>query len=78
MEAGDEMALYEHLRAQEAEAGPVPKPEEFLSAPTKSQVAEVAEPGPLERPVQESLVAAVVDSEKLAAMRKRIVAESYR
>ncbi|MEV6436292.1 hypothetical protein [Streptomyces anulatus] len=71
VEAGDEMALYEHLKAQEAEVGPVPSTPRVL-------VAQVAEADKLRRPAQESMEAAVVSKETLAAMRKRIVADSYR
>ncbi|MET8511991.1 hypothetical protein [Streptomyces sp. NPDC005077] len=46
VEAGDEMALYEHLRAQEAEAGPVP------STPAGCVVVMTMEP----RPAQEAVV----------------------
>ncbi|MGW3499336.1 hypothetical protein ACWDMY_01140 [Streptomyces globisporus] len=71
VEAGDEMALYEHLKAQEAEVGPVPSTPRVL-------VAQVAEADKLRRPAQESMEAAVVSKETLAAIRKRIVADSYR
>ncbi|WP_073773434.1 hypothetical protein [Streptomyces sp. MJM1172] len=67
VEAGDEMALYEHLRAQEAEAGPVPSTPKALVEKTAERL-----------PAQEPAEAAVISQEKLAAMRKRIVAESYR
>ncbi|MET9510784.1 hypothetical protein ABZX62_20380 [Streptomyces flavidovirens] len=62
VEAGDELEMYAHLRAQEAEAGPVPRTPKAL-----------VEKGPEWRPAQESLKAAVVDPEVLAAMRKRII-----
>ncbi|WP_424570813.1 hypothetical protein [Streptomyces sp. CH-036] len=67
VEAGDEMALYEYLKAQEAEVGAVPSTPKALVEKTVER-----------RPAQESLETAVVSQEKLAAMRKRIVADSYR
>jgi hypothetical protein len=63
VEAGDELALYEHLRAQEAEAGPVPSTPEALATPT-SGVAKT-------QPARE------VDPEELAARRARICASTY-
>jgi hypothetical protein len=63
VEAGDELAMYEHLRAQEAEAGPVPSTPEALATPT-SGVAKT-------QPARE------VDPEELAAMRARICASTY-
>jgi hypothetical protein len=72
VERGDELELYDHLVAQAKEAGPIPRtPETCMVVMTM----EVSVEG---RPAQGSLVAAVVDSEKLAAMRARVVAESYR
>ncbi|MEW2276742.1 hypothetical protein AB0936_03690 [Streptomyces cyaneofuscatus] len=69
VEAGDEMALYEHLKAQEAEVGPVPSTPKVL-------VAQVAEADNLRRPAQESLETAVASKETLAEMRKRVIAWS--
>ncbi|MGW2060434.1 hypothetical protein ACWCO9_07055 [Streptomyces sp. NPDC001937] len=74
VEAGDEQALYEHLREREVEAGPVPSTPEFLSAPTKNQVGQGVAFGKLRRPARESLESAVVSQELLAEMRRRIVA----
>ena len=69
------MALYEYLRAQEAEAGPVPSTPKALVEKAK----EGTSGSPLRRrPAQESLEAAVVSPEKLAEMRKRITAGSLR
>ncbi|MET7347436.1 hypothetical protein [Streptomyces mirabilis] len=77
VEAGDEMALFEHLRAQEAEAGPVPSTPEALVTPFEG----AAKKETVERqPAQESLEVAVADPElsaKVAELRKRIVAGSY-
>ncbi|MGV9698963.1 hypothetical protein ACWDTR_24795 [Streptomyces sp. NPDC003470] len=74
VEAGDEMALYEHLRAQEAEAGPVP-----------STPAVLVEEAAVARPAQESLGAqrfsALSEQERqetLAAMRRRVSGVSAR
>ncbi|MFD0210837.1 hypothetical protein ACFVH9_17290 [Streptomyces hirsutus] len=68
VEAGDELALYEHLRAQEAEAGTVP-----------STPAVLVEEAAVARPAQESLAAqrfiALSEQERqetLAAMRRRV------
>lgn len=69
MEAGDETALYEHLKAQEAEAGPVPSISKVL-------VVQVAEADKPRRPAQESLEVAVVTPDLLAEMRKRVIAGS--
>ncbi|MGW3305914.1 hypothetical protein ACWDG9_04915 [Streptomyces sp. NPDC001073] len=66
VEAGDEMALYEYLKAQEAEAGPVPSTPKALVEKTVER-----------RPAQESLETAVVSPEKLAQMRARISAGTY-
>ncbi|MEU8556007.1 hypothetical protein AB0C80_18725 [Streptomyces anthocyanicus] len=66
VEAGDELALYEHLRAQEAEAGAVPStPKALVEAKRRSE-------GPPLRaqPAQ-------VDPEVLAAMRARISRRTY-
>ncbi|MFE9865894.1 hypothetical protein ACFYPZ_24670 [Streptomyces sp. NPDC005506] len=74
VEAGDELALYGHLRAQEAEAGPVPNtPGVLVGRPAEKQVSQVAAPGKLTEPARESLEAAVVSQELLAEMRKRVV-----
>ncbi|MFI5977068.1 hypothetical protein [Streptomyces sp. NPDC051452] len=70
VEAGDEMELYAYLRAQEAEAGPVPSTPEVLTEETA-----------VVRPAQESLgqkeeFMALPDGERqqiLAAMRARVV-----
>ncbi|MEV1096456.1 hypothetical protein AB0I87_13425 [Streptomyces sp. NPDC049952] len=67
VEAGDELAMYAHLKAQEAEAGPVP-----------STPAVLVEKAPERQPAQGSLESAVPSPELLAEMRRRIVAESYR
>lgn len=74
VEAGDELALYEYLRAQEAEAGPVPS--------TPAVLVESAREGtsrsPLQRwPAQDSPASAAVSPELLAEMRKRVVAGLY-
>lgn len=61
------MALYEHLQAQEAEAGPVP-------ATPKTLVEKTVE----RQPAQDSSASAVVSPEMLAEMRRRIVARSSR
>jgi hypothetical protein len=74
VEAGDEMALYEHLRAQEAETGPVPSTPGVLLEPKEAYSVRTPQP----RPAQDSLEAAVVSQEKLAEMRKRIIAGSLR
>jgi hypothetical protein len=74
VEVGDEMALYEHLRAQEAEAGPVPSTPGVLLEPKEAYSVRTPQP----RPAQDSLEAAVVSQEKLAEMRKRIIAGSLR
>ncbi|MFG2380589.1 hypothetical protein [Streptomyces avermitilis] len=76
VQEGDELALYAHLRQQEAEAGPVPSSPEFLPTPVKTQVAEVATPGK-PRPAQESSESAEVSPELLAEMRQRISARTY-
>ncbi|KUN52217.1 hypothetical protein AQJ43_23615 [Streptomyces avermitilis] len=75
VEAGDELALYEHLRAQEAEAGPVPSTPAVLVEEAK----EVTSLNPLlGQPAQESLEAPQrIDPEVLAAMRARICASTY-
>ncbi|PPS71980.1 MULTISPECIES: hypothetical protein [Streptomyces] len=73
-EAGDEMALYEHLRAQEAEAGLIPNSPKNLVESKEAYSASTPQP----RPAQDSLEAAVVSQEKLAEMRKRIIAGSLR
>ncbi|MFI6606880.1 hypothetical protein [Streptomyces sp. NPDC050507] len=66
VEAGGELAMYEHLRAQEAEAGPVPSTPEVL-----------VEKAPEARPAQEASESAAVSPDLLAEMRRRIVAGSY-
>ncbi|MFD9920629.1 hypothetical protein ACFWXR_14240 [[Kitasatospora] papulosa] len=65
--AGDELAMYEHLRKQEAEAGPVP-----------STPAVLVKEAPERRPAQESPESTVVPPELLVEMRRRIIADSYR
>ncbi|MER6112400.1 hypothetical protein [Streptomyces hirsutus] len=69
VEAGDELALYEHLRAQEAEAGPVPSTPEALAAPSGG----AAKVGTSGTPLQ-AQPACEVDPEVLAVMRARICA----
>ncbi|WP_406408225.1 hypothetical protein OG923_06850 [Streptomyces halstedii] len=59
--------MYEHLKAGEAEAGPVP-----------STPAVLVERAPKRQPVQDSLKSAVPSPELLAEMRRCIVAQSYR
>ncbi|MDW4902901.1 hypothetical protein RB625_31250 [Streptomyces californicus] len=65
VEAGDEMALYEYLKGQEAEVGPVPSTPEALVEKTVEW-----------RPARESLETAAVSKETLAEMRKRVIAWS--
>ncbi|MGA5467820.1 hypothetical protein ACPCUK_03140 [Streptomyces arboris] len=67
VERGDELEIHAYLVEQTKEAGPVPSTPKALVEKTVER-----------RPAQESLEAAVVSQEKLAAMRKRIVADSYR
>ncbi|WP_327131988.1 hypothetical protein OG311_13435 [Streptomyces sp. NBC_01343] len=69
VEAGDEMAMYDHLKSQEAEAGSVPSTPKVL-------VAQVVEADKVRRPARESLVAEVVTPELLVEMRKRVIAGS--
>ncbi|MET8114025.1 hypothetical protein [Streptomyces prasinus] len=72
VEAGDELALYAHLRAQEAEAGPVPSTPEALVAPSGGAAKGSNNLSPLQaQPARE------VDPEELAAMRARIGASTY-
>ncbi|MFE6627376.1 hypothetical protein ACFVNB_09030 [Streptomyces rochei] len=72
VEAGDELALYEHLRAQEAEAGPVPSTPEGCMVVTTTEVKEVTSLNTLEaQPARE------VDPAVLAAMRARMCASTY-
>ncbi|MCX4608701.1 hypothetical protein [Streptomyces mirabilis] len=71
VERGDELALYEYLRAQEDEAGAVPATVEELVTPSRGVAST--------RPAQESAVVQE-DPELLARveeMRRRIVAGSY-
>ncbi|MGW5198616.1 hypothetical protein [Streptomyces spiralis] len=63
VEAGGELALYEHLRAQEAEAGPVPS--------TPAVLAEEVKVGTSGSPLQ-AQPAREVDPEALAAMKARL------
>ncbi|MFE4991397.1 hypothetical protein ACFRH4_08605 [Streptomyces mirabilis] len=75
VEAGDELALYEHLKAQEAEAGPVPSTPEALVEEAKGSTSGTPLLG---QPAQESLEAPQrIDPEVLAAMRARICARTY-
>ncbi|WP_437106611.1 hypothetical protein [Streptomyces sp. enrichment culture] len=68
---GDEMALWEYFKAQEAEAGPVPSTPETLVAPSKGIAKEGTAGSPLQaQPAQ-------VDPEVLAAMKARICASTY-
>ncbi|MEV5289946.1 hypothetical protein AB0K64_01740 [Streptomyces sp. NPDC053741] len=67
VEAGDELAMYAHLKAKEAEVGPVP-----------STPAILVEKAPERQPAQGPLESAAVSPELLAEMRRRIIAESYR
>lgn len=69
VEEGDELKLYEHLRGQEAEAGPVPSTPETCVVMTAIQVS-------VKRPAQESLETAAVSKEMLSEMRKRVIAWS--
>ncbi|MER6748080.1 hypothetical protein ACFW6C_09115 [Streptomyces fungicidicus] len=68
---GDEMALWEYFKAQEAEAGPVPSTPETLVAPSKG----IAKEGTVGSPLQAQ--PAQVDPEVLAAMKARICASTY-
>ncbi|MGW0854154.1 hypothetical protein [Streptomyces sp. NPDC002690] len=70
--AGDEMELYEHLRAQEAEAGPVPATPAVLVETAREGTSR---PLPQRRPAQDSSGSAAVSPELLAEMRRRIIAE---
>lgn len=68
VEAGDELALYEHLRAREAEAGPVPSTPEVL-------VEKAAVVRPAQEPSGAQRFMALSEQERqetLAAMRRRV------
>ncbi|MGW0136263.1 hypothetical protein [Streptomyces sp. NPDC003299] len=68
VEVGDELALYEHLRAQEAEAGPVPSTPEALV-----EEAAVARPAQESSGAQRFMALSEQDQqETLAAMRRRM------
>ncbi|MFI1781778.1 hypothetical protein [Streptomyces rubiginosohelvolus] len=77
VERGEELEMCNHLVAQ-AKGGPIPKSSEFVRESAHTQFTQFAEADKLRRPAQESLEAAVVSKETLAAMRRRIVADSYR
>ncbi|MET7783804.1 hypothetical protein ABZU94_39155 [Streptomyces mirabilis] len=64
MEAGDELALYEHLKAQEAETGPVPNTPEIL-------VEATADSGPAQEKLEDPELSA-----KVAEMRARLIKEA--
>ncbi|WP_328981744.1 hypothetical protein OG258_19820 [Streptomyces mirabilis] len=75
VEAGDELELYAYLKAQEAEAGPVPSTPKVLVEEAKGSAISTPLLG---QPAQESLEAPKrIDPEVLAAMRARICASTY-
>ncbi|MFJ9353730.1 hypothetical protein [Streptomyces mirabilis] len=75
VEAGDELELYAYLKAQEAEAGPVPSTPEVLVEEAKGSAISTSLLG---QPAQESLESPKrIDPEVLAAMRARICASTY-
>jgi hypothetical protein len=63
VEVGDEMALYEHLRAQETEAGPVPSSPKGLEVPVEIQ------------PAREAAVVQVATHEHLSEETARFMAQ---